>query len=432
MKLTFCTYDSPWIHGGPMSWSTRFLPALKEKGYEIEIIFFTEGNLEECKFLNFFKSEGFKTYTYPHVSFSYFKIRWILKLLSQSTPDIFIPNAFVHAFFASHWLKKARIPSVGILHSDDEFHYGVIDEFITGQEKYRLTDIVAVSKQLENKILDLGANPAHTACIPYGSPTHIVKTSFDDSKTKLLYLGRFSEWQKRIGETTHALCKAVLAIENIEVNLFGAGETDLVQDIINSYKVNDKVKIHGLLNPDEVQLEMIKHDVFVLLSDFEGIPIALMEAMAVGLVPICKNIESGIPELVTNGENGILVNDRDREFIEAVKLIHIDKELRKKMSANARQTILEGFSSKLSIEQWDQFLKKIKNNAPKKNAIRIPLFFILPIVNRKLLREDFRLLDYRSNYNKYIYRPIRTKLVDLAAFLKLTTFLKSLKKRSIN
>ncbi|WP_371821102.1 glycosyltransferase [Chloracidobacterium sp. D] len=45
---------------------------------------------------------------------------------------------------------------------------------------------------------------------------------------------------------------------------------------------------------------------FVLLSDYEGLPIALMEAMATGLVPICTAMRSGIGQLVVDGVTGCM------------------------------------------------------------------------------------------------------------------------------
>ncbi len=44
------------------------------------------------------------------------------------------------------------------------------------------------------------------------------------------------------------------------------------------------------------------------MSDYEGLPISLLEAMACGVVPVARKIPSGIPELVLEGETGLLVD----------------------------------------------------------------------------------------------------------------------------
>lgn len=395
-----------------MSWSKRFIPELKARGYEIEMIFFTEGDLDQCKFIKFFKALDIKIHHYPHQSFSYFKIRWILNILKQNKTDIFISNDFVHAFYASKWIKQAGIPTIGILHSDDEFHYGVIEEFVNGKEEYRLSAVVSVSKLLQQKIESLSIKNIKSVYIPYGAPVDKVKTDFSGSKTKLLYIGRLSEWQKRITETTHALCQAVKEIDNIEVMLYGGGDVDTVKSIIRTYGVGDKVKLGGLLPSDQVQDAMIQYDVFVLLSDFEGLPIALMEAMACGLVPVCKNIESGIPELIDDKVHGLLVNDRGKEFVEAIRSLHENRELMKTLSQNARAKIIAGYSSEYSVKIWDAFLQDLHKNNLHKAPLKVPSLFSLPKRNPKLIREDIRLLYVKDNMNRFILMPLFYKIKD--------------------
>lgn len=404
-----------------MSWSTRFLPALRALGYEIDILFFTEGDIEKCKFLQFFKQEGFTIHHYPHVSFSYFKVRWILRTLRKTKPDIFVPNGFAHAFYASRWVKEAGIPTLGILHSDDEYHYGEIEEFVAGKKEYRVSALVSVSHLLQEKIQQLAIPELVSACIPYGAPTSIFKTDFEQNRTKVLYIGRFSEWQKRISETTHALCRAAKEIEGVEVMMHGGGEVDTVLSIIREHGMEHKVKVGGLVDSEKVQHEMVKHDVFVLLSDFEGLPIALMEAMACGLVPLCKNIDSGIPELIHNNKNGLLVNDRGDEFVEALQRLHQDKNLCKELAKNARNTVLESYSSDYSVKQWDKFLKGLCPVKKDTTQIQIPLFFFLPPVNRKLIREDFRLYAMGDNLKRFVIQPIfgELKLVLRRVLIKL-------------
>ncbi|QUV81159.1 glycosyltransferase [Chloracidobacterium sp. D] len=62
----------------------------------------------------------------------------------------------------------------------------------------------------------------------------------------------------------------------------------------------------GLVDNARIQALMAEHHMFVLLSDYEGLPIALMEAMATGLVPICTAMRSGIGQLVVDGVTGCM------------------------------------------------------------------------------------------------------------------------------
>ncbi len=62
--------------------------------------------------------------------------------------------------------------------------------------------------------------------------------------------------------------------------------------------MGNKLKYGGILSPYDIYKTLLKYNVFVLLSDYEGMSTSLMEAMACGLVPICTNIRSGTSEII--------------------------------------------------------------------------------------------------------------------------------------
>jgi hypothetical protein len=94
----------------------------------------------------------------------------------------------------------------------------------------------------------------------------------------------------------------------------------------------------------------------VLLSDFEGIPIALMEGMATGLVPVVTPIRSGIPELVFDGETGYIVPDREASFVDVIRRIRLDPALWQRLSVAARRHFEEGFSPEVVVEAWTRHI----------------------------------------------------------------------------
>lgn len=92
-------------------------------------------------------------------------------------------------------------------------------------------------------------------------------------------------------------------------------------------------------------------DVFMMSSEFEGLPIALLEAMSMGCVPVCTRA-GGIPELVKDNENGVLVPiESPGELSDMVlDLLGNAKQLRE-LSVAARKTVIENFSIKrMTIE----------------------------------------------------------------------------------
>src|SRR5262249_24358432 len=86
-----------------------------------------------------------------------------------------------------------------------------------------------------------------------------------------------------------------------------------------------------------------KHDVFLLTSDFEGMPIALLDAMGRGCVPVVTDIPSGIPELVHDGINGYRVPVGNvAAFADRLAVLQRDSTLRKAMALGAHETVCRG------------------------------------------------------------------------------------------
>ena len=75
----------------------------------------------------------------------------------------------------------------------------------------------------------------------------------------------------------------------------------------------------------------------------DGIPVAMMEAMASG-VPVISSGISGIPELVEDGVNGILLPEKDAVAVaDAIKTLLTDRDMRRRFSAEARRMVVERF-----------------------------------------------------------------------------------------
>lgn len=89
-----------------------------------------------------------------------------------------------------------------------------------------------------------------------------------------------------------------------------------LRTLIEQYQLDDVIEMPGFKPSHEVKTMLDNADVFLLPSitgtdgDMEGIPVALMEAMAVG-IPVVSTVHSGIPELVDAGESGWLVPEND-------------------------------------------------------------------------------------------------------------------------
>ena len=101
-------------------------------------------------------------------------------------------------------------------------------------------------------------------------------------------------------------------------------------------------------------------DVFALPSYLEGLPISLLEAMALGIPSISTNI-NGIPEAIKHLETGYLIQaGKVEELTKAIQILKDDRALREKLSKNGREFVLSNFSektvAKFAVEKYVEAL----------------------------------------------------------------------------
>ena len=107
----------------------------------------------------------------------------------------------------------------------------------------------------------------------------------------------------------------------------------------------------------DIARRLAQAEVFVLSSDYEGMPNALMEAMASGLACISTDCPCGGPRfLIQNEENGLLVPVGDQPALErALRRVLADTALRNKISQNAVQ-IQQTLPPEVIYRRWTDFL----------------------------------------------------------------------------
>ncbi len=142
-------------------------------------------------------------------------------------------------------------------------------------------------------------------------------------------------------------------VANFQCTFYGDGPLKIkMKKIIKEKGLGDYVNLHGIIpHSDLLQLYQNKKvDLVVLPSiitkegELEGIPVALMEAMAYG-VPVISTNTGGIPELLSEG-SGIIVNEKSpEELCEAIRRIMTDENLYRELQANGQKKIREEFSA---------------------------------------------------------------------------------------
>lgn len=141
--------------------------------------------------------------------------------------------------------------------------------------------------------------------------------------------------------------------------IYGEGSLrSYLQNLIDELGMKENIFLPG--NTENAVLEVAKSQVFLLTSRFEGMPNALMEAMAIGIPCISTDCDMGPAELIENGVNGYLVPVDDVDAItQKLELLIDDESLRKQISNNSRKIVEEHSVEKIYKKYLDYFLKII-------------------------------------------------------------------------
>ncbi len=154
-------------------------------------------------------------------------------------------------------------------------------------------------------------------------------------EVRCAYLGGFAN-QVKGGEVLVAALPAALASEPaLRLTLAGPGEPPA--DATALFAAEPHLEWAGWLGPEEKDALLRASECFVMPSLSEGMPMALLEAMAYGMAIVATRV-GGIPELVDDGVTGLLVEPDDPEALAAaLTRLAADPELRRRLASAARE-----------------------------------------------------------------------------------------------
>jgi len=227
----------------------------------------------------------------------------------------------------------------------------------TYQSLFRDTELILpISELWRNKLQGLGCPANKITVHRMGVDLHHFqfldkakqRLSPTKQNTKILTIFTVARFTEKKG-LQFAIESLQYLPENTNVHYIIGGYGDLEQVLreqVKSLQLENKVSFLGPLTAKEVNEQMISADVFLQPSitakngDMEGVPVAIMEAMAVG-TPVLSTFHSGIPEIIENGQHGLLVAERDAKAIaDKLTLLYSDTELRELLAKKARARIV--------------------------------------------------------------------------------------------
>jgi glycosyltransferase involved in cell wall biosynthesis len=121
--------------------------------------------------------------------------------------------------------------------------------------------------------------------------------------------------------------------------------------IAEDLRISERVRFAGRLGERETLQRIAEADILVVSSFMEGLPIVLIEAMAMGTAVIASRV-AGIPELVVDGESGLLFSPSNwEELATCIRSLVTDEALRQSLVERARESAAAGFDIDKSAMQ---------------------------------------------------------------------------------
>ncbi|MEE9330833.1 MAG: glycosyltransferase family 4 protein [Methylophilaceae bacterium] len=175
----------------------------------------------------------------------------------------------------------------------------------------------------------------------------------------LIYVGRLSP-EKGVNILIQALSTAVKEVRNIKLMIVGDGpRRAFLEEDVQQYNLSNHIEFVGAVPEREVFDRMSACDILVMSSFMEGIPMVLMEAMALELPVIAPRV-AGIPELVIDQENGLLFDPANAEQLSSqIVRLAKEKELRAELGKQGRKKVLNEYSINKAVEKLSDKFKQM-------------------------------------------------------------------------
>ena len=222
---------------------------------------------------------------------------------------------------------------VFILHGDYDYYYDLAVKHDRVVHAY-----VAISRRMHEQLLErLPHRAGSIHYIPFGIPLPRRTRRTAAGPLRLVFAGRLDR-DKGVFDLPPISTR--LRDRSIDATWTIIGDGPEAARLRAAWPESESVRYVGALTNAETIDRLADHDVFVLPTRFEGLPVGLIEAMGCGVVPVVSRIDSGVPDVVTADVDGLMPAVGDvAGFAGAIARLDGDRPLLERMSAAARRTV---------------------------------------------------------------------------------------------
>ena len=290
---------------------------------------------------------------------NFFPFLRLHKIVKNEKPDIIHAHLF-HANLIARLLKimNNELVVVSTIHNIN--FGGKLREVLLKFTDFLSDKNVVVSKKILNEMAPKGVITKQNTEIIYNGVDFDFYNGKIDNKNnlKLVAIGRLTE-AKGYMYLLKAMIKLKEIFPGIKLSILGLGDKkNELESFVRKNNLEENVFFAG--NQSDVKSFLDKNNFFVLASLWEGLPMAICEAMANGKIVIATKV-GGVPEIIENGVDGYLINPKDEtelaDTIESVlKMADEDKNL---LSKNAKAKIKSKFSVSIMIKKYEKLYNEL-------------------------------------------------------------------------
>jgi glycosyltransferase involved in cell wall biosynthesis len=261
--------------------------------------------------------------------------------------------------------------TAAVVHSDGRAFYDPLAHYAAFVDS-----AIGVSREIyQNLNVRCGVAENRRRQIPYGverlSPRRLLDRIHEPrhpNGLQIAYVGRIVHSQKRVLDLPALVSELRRRSVPFTLHLIGDGpDAPRLAEALREANGGGggQVRWWGWLAPTEVSARLMQLDALVLPSEVEGLPLALLEAMGHGVVPVVTRIPSGHSEVVRDEENGFLAAVGDMGgFAARLEQMHCDPELFSRLRRAAWETT-EAYSIERMVSAYEACLSEPAPRAPR-------------------------------------------------------------------
>ena len=196
--------------------------------------------------------------------------------------------------------------------------------------------------------------------IPNYISDDFIKNNKDTKKEKIIITVASLEKQKNIPLLIESFSKLNNKYKDYKLKIIGKGkEKNKIKKLIKNKHLEDRIILKDTSN--NIKDELLSSTLFVLPSNYEGMPNALLEAMSLQLPVITTNSTEALNSIIINNKNGIIIPKNNKKILtKKIDYILENKDIRNKLGKEATK-VKEKYNKEEIINKWDKIIKEELN-----------------------------------------------------------------------